>query len=89
MCASQENAPPAVTSRPTCHGSTCCGAIPTPTAQANTNMYAPGGPTDSALHNSTAIIAMTETASTPVHGVTEAQSPTATATPKHTATTAR
>ncbi|MCC9183913.1 hypothetical protein [Mycolicibacterium mageritense] len=62
---------------------------PVPAAQASTNMYAPGGPMASAWHTSTAITAMTDTVTMPSHGVAAAQSPSATATAKHAATTPR
>ena len=52
-------------------------------------MYAPGGPTDSALQTRTAAIAISDTVSTPTQDTAAAQFPSATATLKHTAITPR
>jgi hypothetical protein len=79
ICASHASAPPASTKPATRHGDSPSGESPTPAAHASTIMYAPGGPTASALHTQTAIIAITDTVTTPSQGMRADQSPRATA----------
>ena len=72
-----------------CQEGRCSAATPTPAAQASTNMYAPGGPTASALQTRTAAIAIRDTVSTPSQEISAAQLPSATARLKHIAITPR
>ena len=57
-------APPPSTSSPTCHPGQVRSPVAGPAAHANMNMYAPGGPTDRALHTNVASTATAQMAST-------------------------
>src|SRR5574340_996790 len=88
MCISHENAPPANTSRNMCQWFRCPAGMAVPAAQVNANMYAPGGPTASALQTNVATTAISATTMTASQAVDETQEPRKTPTAMATATTA-
>jgi hypothetical protein len=80
MCTAQARTPPPRTSSPACQAVVPAAPSPVPAAHPSAIMYAPGGPTDSELHTSTATMAIAVIVTTPAQPTGAAATPAAIAT---------